>query len=185
MKKHTTNPEQTRHVNELHTLLNLRPCFGPNKLLCVEDHLENADLQTNTMNLMRLSGRHLLTRLVVFSAYAGLAYTLMERCQQFWIKQCISSVRYYLVNCASFTLRKVKLVRQLMADLPFCAFPMYTTLYIHIPSLPLQCTLFFSKWPCQPRFQSATIALKEQCTIRAPQQYWKNYSNYGNISTCE
>ena len=36
MKRHATNIEQTRRVNELHTLINLRPCLGLDKLFRVE-----------------------------------------------------------------------------------------------------------------------------------------------------
>ena len=114
MKKHATNPIQTRRVNELHTLINLKPCLGPNKLLRVEDRLENADFLTDTKHPIILPGRHPLTRLVVLlthaiAGHAGPAYTLMETLQQFWIIHGISSVKHYLADCASCTLKSGKL----------------------------------------------------------------------------
>ena len=120
MKKHATNPKQTRRVNELHTLINLRPCVGSNKLLRVEARLKNADLPTDTKHPITLPGRHPPTRLVVLSAHAGSAYALMETRQKFWIIHGVSSVKHYLADCASCTLRKAKPVRQLLAALPVC-----------------------------------------------------------------
>ena len=48
-----------------------------------------------------LPGRQPLTRLMVLSAHAGPAYTLMETRQQFCIVQDISSVKHHLADCAS------------------------------------------------------------------------------------
>ena len=125
IKKHATNPMQARPVNELHTLINIQPCVGPNKLLRVEGRLENADLPTDTKQPIILPGKNPLTRLVVLSAHATAghadpAYTLMETRQQFRIIHGISSVKHSLFDCASCALRKAKPVRQLMVDFPVC-----------------------------------------------------------------
>ena len=98
IKKHATNPIQTRRVNELQTLINLRPRVGPNKRLREEGRLENADLPTDT--------KHPLACLVVLSAHAkaghaGPAYALMDTRQQFWIIHDIPNVKHYLADCAS------------------------------------------------------------------------------------
>ena len=69
MKRLATNPEQTRHVIELPTLINLRPYAGPDKLLCAEGRLENADLPTDTKHPIILPGRHPLTRPVMLSVH--------------------------------------------------------------------------------------------------------------------
>ena len=77
------NSEQTRQVNELKTLRNLRPCLGPNSVLRVEGSLENADLPTNTKHSIILPGRLALTRLHVLyehsnMGHAGPSYTLND-----------------------------------------------------------------------------------------------------------
>ena len=117
------NSEQTRQVNELKTLRNLRPCLGPDSILRVEGRLENADLPTDTKHPIILPSRHALTRLVVLyehsdAGHAGPSYTLMKTRQRFWIIHGISSVKRYLADCAKCSLKKAKPIRQLMADLP-------------------------------------------------------------------
>ena len=117
------NSEQTRQVNELKTLRNLRPCLGPDSILRVEGRLENADLPTDTKHPIILPSRHALTRLVVLyehsdAGHAGPSYTLMKTRQRFWITHGISSVKRYLADCAKCSLKKAKPIRQLMADLP-------------------------------------------------------------------
>ena len=117
------NSEQTRQVNELKTLRNLRPCLGPDLILRVEGRLENADLPTDTKHPIILPSRHALTRLVVLyehaeAGHAGPSYTLMKTRQRFWIIHGISSVKRYLADCAKCSLKKAKPIQQLMADLP-------------------------------------------------------------------
>ena len=52
------NSEQTRHLNELKTLRNLRPCIGLDLLLRVKGRLENADLSTETKHPVVLQNIH-------------------------------------------------------------------------------------------------------------------------------
>ena len=64
-----------------------------------------------------------MTRLVVLyehsdAGHAGPSFTLMKTRQRFWIIHGISSVKCYLADYAKCALKKVKPIRQLMADLP-------------------------------------------------------------------
>ena len=61
------DPHSSRHLNELKTLRNLRPCVGSDNLLRVEGRLENASLPVNTKHPIILPGRHPLTRLIVLN----------------------------------------------------------------------------------------------------------------------
>ena len=115
------NSEQTRQVNELKTLRNLRPCIGPDLLLRVEGRLENADLPTDTKHPIILPSRHALTRHVVLHehsevGHAGPSYTLMKTRQRFWIIHGFSSVKHFISECGKCSIRKAKPIRQLMAD---------------------------------------------------------------------
>ena len=111
------NSEQTRQVNELKTLRNLRSCLGPDSILRVGGGLENADL-------IILPSKHALTRLVVLyehsdAGHVGPSYALMKTRQRFWIIHGISSVKRYLADCAKCASKKAKPIRQLMTDLSF------------------------------------------------------------------
>ena len=82
------NSEQTRQVNELKTLRNLRSCLGPDSILRVGGRLENADLPTDTKHLINLPSKHALTRLVVLyehsdAGHAGPSNALMKTRQRF------------------------------------------------------------------------------------------------------
>ena len=117
------NTEKMHHVSELKTLCNLRPRVGLDSMLRVEGRLENASLPFDTKHSYILPGRHALTKLIVLSersnaGHAGPSYTLMQTRQRFWIIHRISSVKHYLSDCGKCALKKAKLIRQLMADLP-------------------------------------------------------------------
>ena len=119
------NSEQTRQVNTLKTLRNLRPCIGPDLLLRVEGRLENADLPTDTKHPIILPSRHALTRHVVLhehseAGHAGPSYTLTKTLQRFWIIHGVSSVKHFISECGKCSICKAKPIRQLMADLPAC-----------------------------------------------------------------
>ena len=118
-------PDNTRRVNELKTLRNLRPCVGPDSLLRVDGRLENAELPIDTKHPIILPARHPLTRLIVLfehcsAGHAGPSYTLMKARQRYWIIHGISSVKHFIADCSKCALRKAKPIRQLMADLPEC-----------------------------------------------------------------
>ena len=60
------NAEQTRQVDELKTLHNLRPYIAPDLPVRVEGRLENTDLSTDTKHPIILPSRHALTHLVIY-----------------------------------------------------------------------------------------------------------------------
>ena len=101
----TNDPDSKRRLNELKTLCNLRPCGDLNNCLRIEGRLENADLPLDAKHPFILPGRHPLTRLIVqykheLPGHAGPAYALMKTCERFWIIHGISSVKFYIANCA-------------------------------------------------------------------------------------
>ena len=55
--KQPGNIENTRRINELKTLRNLRPCVDSELMFCVEGRLENAKLSIDTRHPLILPGR--------------------------------------------------------------------------------------------------------------------------------
>ena len=77
------DPESKRHLNELKTLCNLRPCVDLDNSLRIEGRLENVNLPLDCKHPFILHGRHPLTGLIVQykhdqAGHGGLAYTLMK-----------------------------------------------------------------------------------------------------------
>ena len=110
-------------LNELKTLRNLRPCLDSESPFRVEGRLLNSELPIDTRQPFIIPSRHALSRLIILhehvqAGHAGLAYTLMQTRQQFWIIFGNGSVKHYLSDCAKCALRKAKPVRQLLSDLP-------------------------------------------------------------------
>ena len=68
--KQPGNIENTRRINELKTLRNLRPCVDSELLFRVQGRLDNAELPTDTRHPLILPGRRALTRLIVFHEHS-------------------------------------------------------------------------------------------------------------------
>ena len=110
-------------LNELKTLRNLRPCLDSEFMFRVEGRLLNSELPIDTRQPFIIPSRHGLTRMIILhehvqAGHAGPAYSLMQTRQQFWIIFGNGSVRHYLSDCDKCALRKAKLARQLLSDLP-------------------------------------------------------------------
>ena len=123
--KQPGNIENTRGINELKTLRNLRPCVDSELLFRVRGRLENAELPSDTRHPLILPGRHALTPLIVFhehsdSGHAGPSYTLVKTRQRFWLIHGISSVKHYIAECGKRALYKAKPLTNLISDLPAC-----------------------------------------------------------------
>ena len=79
----TIDPKSKRHLNELKTLRNLRPCMDLNNCLRVEGRLENSDLPLDSKHLLILPWKHPLTGRIMqygykLAGHGGPAYTLMK-----------------------------------------------------------------------------------------------------------
>ena len=93
--------------------------------LRIEGRLKNADLPLDSKHPLILPRRHPLTGLIVQyqheqAGHGGPAYTLMKTRERFLVIHGISSVKFYIANCAKCALLKAKPVRQFMANLSSC-----------------------------------------------------------------
>ena len=75
------NSDDSRRINKLKTLRNLRPCVGADSLLRVDGRLENSELPIDSKHPIILPSRHTLNRLIVpseheKSEYAGSTYRI-------------------------------------------------------------------------------------------------------------
>ena len=83
-----------------------------------------------------LPSKHPLTRFLILDchqecAHGGIQYTLMLTRRHYWIIKGFSSVRYYIERCNACIIKKAKLVRQLMADLPSSRMAAYNKPFFH------------------------------------------------------
>ena len=123
LSQDVVNPNQMRKLNKLKSLRNLRPCVDSDLMLRVEGRLENAELPVDTWHPFIIPSRHALTRIIVLNehilaGHAGLLYTLMQTCQQFWIIFGNGSVKHCIADCGACSLQRSKAVRQILSDLP-------------------------------------------------------------------
>ncbi|XP_074653617.1 uncharacterized protein LOC141907774 [Tubulanus polymorphus] len=116
-----------RPISRTSKILPLTPKLDENGVLRVGGRLKNAPIAEAAKHPILLPKNHEVTRLIIHHYHhqmfhGGLAVTMNEIRQKFWIPECRSTVKKLVRRCAYCIKRRAKPQPPIMADLPAARF---------------------------------------------------------------